>query len=98
MVKRVSAAQAKAHLAELVASVAYKGERVIIERRGKPVAALVTVEDLERLADESGASHEAHWPLNMVGLFADIMTDEEIEIIVDRLGQAINDAIASVRL
>lgn len=46
MVKKVSASEAKAQLAELVLGVAYRGDRVVIERRGKPVAALVSVEDL----------------------------------------------------
>lgn len=49
MAKRVSAAEAKAKLAELVGSVAHGGERILIERHGKPVAALVSTEDLERL-------------------------------------------------
>jgi prevent-host-death family protein len=47
--KRISAAQAKAHFAALVARVAYGGEHFVIERRGKPIAALVSVDDLERL-------------------------------------------------
>ena len=36
-------------LAETLNRVAYKGERVVVERRGKGVAALVPVEDLELL-------------------------------------------------
>ena len=36
-------------LAEILNRVAYKGERVVVERRGKGVAALVPVEDLELL-------------------------------------------------
>ena len=49
MVKKVKAAQAKAHLSALMAQAAYGGMRILIERRGKPLAALVSVDDLERL-------------------------------------------------
>ncbi len=44
------------NLSDLLNRVAYVGERVVLERRGKPVAALVTIEDLallERLEDEA---------------------------------------------
>ena len=44
------------NLADAINRVAYAGERIILERRGKGVAALVSVEDLEllqRLEDES---------------------------------------------
>ena len=41
MTKRISAAQAKAHLSALMARAAFGGEHDGIERRGKPIAALV---------------------------------------------------------
>ena len=37
------------NLADAINRVAYAGERIILERRGKSVAALVSVEDLELL-------------------------------------------------
>ena len=49
MATRVSVAQAKAELSALMAAVAYQGQRVVIERRGKPMAALVSVDDLEQI-------------------------------------------------
>jgi len=39
----------RSDLAETLNRVAYQGERVVVERRGKGVAALVPVEDLELL-------------------------------------------------
>jgi prevent-host-death family protein len=39
----------RANLAEVINRVAYGGERVILERRSKPVLALVSMEDLELL-------------------------------------------------
>jgi prevent-host-death family protein len=45
----VSIANIRNHLADALNRVAYAGERVVLERRGKPVAVLVSVEDLELL-------------------------------------------------
>ena len=52
MVKKVRVTEAKAHLSALMARAGYGGERFLIERRGRPLAALVGVEDLERLEGE----------------------------------------------
>jgi prevent-host-death family protein len=46
----LSISEAREGLAELVNRVAYRGERVVLRRHGKPVAALVSADDLERLA------------------------------------------------
>ena len=51
---------------ELMARVGYGGERYLIERRGKPLAALVSVEDLERLEGERGDTSSQ--PLGAVAL------------------------------
>ena len=51
----VPISEARERLAELANRIALRGERVIVERRGKPLFALVPVEDvelLERLEDE----------------------------------------------
>jgi prevent-host-death family protein len=53
---RISIVDFRNQLAEPINRVAYQGERVILERRGKGVAALVSMEDLallEKLEDES---------------------------------------------
>lgn len=46
---RVSIGQVKRDISELVNRVAYAGERIVLVSRGKPKAALVSVEDLEWL-------------------------------------------------
>ncbi len=49
-------AEIRNNLADAINRVAYSGERIVLERRGKGVAALVSVEDLEllqRLEDEA---------------------------------------------
>ncbi|MCO6009581.1 type II toxin-antitoxin system Phd/YefM family antitoxin [Actinoallomurus purpureus] len=49
MTREVPVTQARAELAELVNRVGYTGERILLTRHGKPLAALVPVEDLEAL-------------------------------------------------
>jgi prevent-host-death family protein len=46
-VPKVSVAEAKSHLSELIARSAHGHERFVITRRNRPVAALVSVEDLQ---------------------------------------------------
>ena len=52
MAKEIGVAEAKRKFSELLARTAYGGERFIIERRGKPIAALISLEDLQKLEDE----------------------------------------------
>lgn len=55
MAKKLSATEARQEFAHIVNRVAYGGERVILHRRKKPVAAVVPIEDLElieRMEDE----------------------------------------------
>jgi len=49
MSKHVSASQARARFADVLDRVAQKGERVVIERRGKILGAVVSAEDLKLL-------------------------------------------------
>jgi prevent-host-death family protein len=45
----VTAAEARTMFGELLSKVGYGGERIVVKRREKEVAALVSVEDLRRL-------------------------------------------------
>jgi len=49
MTTLISIAKAKSHISELIAKSRYSHERFIITKRDKPVAALVTLEDLKIL-------------------------------------------------
>jgi prevent-host-death family protein len=49
MANSFSTADIKARLSEMISKVVYSHERVVVLRRGKPVAALVSLEDLQRL-------------------------------------------------
>lgn len=53
LTRRVKTAEAKAQLSELVSRVAYGAEHFLSERHGKPVAGLVSAEDLAKLEDGS---------------------------------------------
>jgi prevent-host-death family protein len=49
MTREIPVTQARAELAELVNRVAYSGERVVLTRHGRPLAAIVSAADLELL-------------------------------------------------
>ncbi|WP_405735794.1 type II toxin-antitoxin system Phd/YefM family antitoxin [Streptomyces sp. NBC_01537] len=51
MAHEVPVTQARAELAELINRVVYGGERVVLTRHGKPLVALVSAADLERLQE-----------------------------------------------
>lgn len=49
MAAKVTAMDLRNRAGELLARILYGGERFIVERKGKPVAALISLEDLELL-------------------------------------------------
>lgn len=56
-----------------MARAGYGGERFVIERRGRPLAALVGVEDLERLEREQGnVSSRPLGAVALVGAWAEV--------------------------
>lgn len=69
--------EAKKRLSELMSRVAYKRERFLIERHGRPMVALVSTEDLERLEQEPAAPKGL---LAAVGAWAD---HEELDQVVE---------------
>jgi len=52
MAKRMSAKDARSKFADLLGTVNYGGEEVIVERSGRPVAAVIPVPVYERLVAE----------------------------------------------
>ena len=48
---RMSASKARDEFSDALNRVAYKGERIVLRRRGKDVAVLVSVEDLKLLEE-----------------------------------------------
>jgi prevent-host-death family protein len=58
---RVGIGTVKRDISELVNRVAYGGERIVLTSRGKPKAAIVSLEDYQRLEEGSAAAREAQW-------------------------------------
>ena len=55
---RISTSKARETFSDVIGQVVYAGERVVLERRGKPVAAVISIEDLrllEALEDRADA-------------------------------------------
>jgi prevent-host-death family protein len=77
MAKPVSVAEAKSRFSELVNRAAYGKERFLIERRGKPVGAIVSAEDLARL-EAGGTTRKPEGLLAAAGALADVEDFEEI--------------------
>ena len=82
MAKRVSAAEAKAQLSALSAEVAYGGQHVIIERRGTPLVALVSVSELELLEQGRATSARPQGALVLVGAWREVK-DEQLDSLVE---------------
>lgn len=62
----MSVAEAKNRFSDVLRRAEYGGERVIVERHGKPVAAIVSTEDLRRLeaAEEAADLRDAEAALS----------------------------------
>ena len=73
---RVSIGQIKRDISELVNRVAYGGEQIILTSRGKPKAALISIEDFERLQQKpTQAEKWADWVARSDALAADILAE-----------------------
>lgn len=97
MAKRISAAQAKAHFSALVAQVAYGGEHYLIERRGRPLAALVSVDDLERLQQLRPAPRP-QGALALVGAWREVEEQDIEALIADIYAERARDTGRTVSL
>jgi prevent-host-death family protein len=51
MTTTVSTSKARDDFAEMINQVAYRGERVVLDRHGKPVAAIIPIDDLAFLEE-----------------------------------------------
>jgi prevent-host-death family protein len=58
---RVSIGQVKRDISDLVNRVAYRGERILLTSRGRPKAALVSIEDYERLQQDRVNENLVAW-------------------------------------
>ena len=84
MTRHVSTAEAKAKLSELIGTVAIGRERVVIERRGRPVAALGSIDDAEALEETSPTTPSSRGALALVGAWSEV-GDDVIDRLVDEI-------------
>lgn len=87
MKKNISTQELKTHVGEVVDSVRLRGDRYIIERRGKPVAAIVPLSVSENDERARGRFFELLKTLRR----------QNPDLPADQLGQGIDQAIAEVR-
>ena len=80
--RRVGVAEAKATFSALIEGVQHRSERYVIERHGKPAAALVSVEELERLEADRPPESGRTGGLGLIGMWRGILSDEEIDDMV----------------
>ncbi|MGW0118659.1 type II toxin-antitoxin system Phd/YefM family antitoxin [Streptomyces sp. NPDC003327] len=59
MTYEIPVTQARAELADLINRVVYGNERVVVTRHGKPLVALVSAADLERLEKLAAVAEDA---------------------------------------
>ena len=58
---RISIEQAQQDISDLINRVAHRGKRIVLTSHGKPVAALISLEDYERLEQEPPSQRMARW-------------------------------------
>ena len=98
MAKSISLAEAKAKFSAIVDGVLHRTERYVIERRGRPVAALVSVEELERIEADRPVADRPAGALALVGAWEDV-DDAEIDALIEDLrAERERDAGRPVRL
>ncbi|WFB10767.1 type II toxin-antitoxin system Phd/YefM family antitoxin [Streptomyces sp. LX-29] len=70
MAYEIPVTQARSELAELINRVVYGGERVVVTRHGKPLVALVSAAELERL--ESAEQEAPEQVIETVSVVSDV--------------------------
>jgi prevent-host-death family protein len=90
--------EAKKRLSELMSRVVYKGERFLIRRRGRPMAALVSVDDLERLQQGCATAARPQGALALVAAWREVDEDDLDALIADIYAQRARDTGRPVSL
>ena len=91
MKRRLSAVEARKRLGEILEGVYYRGDEVVIERAGKPMAVVVSTglyESLERSRDRLFELIEKNWERNK---------DVPYEVIEREVAEAIREVRAEQR-
>ena len=83
MVKKVSTVELRKDLAGLLAKVAKGGGQVIVEKRGKLLAALVSVDALELLKQQQTTSADPQGALALAGAWGELKEREMDGLLAD---------------
>ncbi len=101
MTTRIKAAELHQRVGDVLAQIRYTGERVIIERRGKPVAAIIPMEDLERLQASSVQSNAsgAYRPRTVEEVKASLARSAALHqlMLAERKGNRLPDSAKAIR-
>ncbi|MCY4612130.1 MAG: type II toxin-antitoxin system Phd/YefM family antitoxin [Nitrospira sp.] len=92
MVKKVSTVELRKDLAALLTRVAKGGGQVVIEKRGKPLAALVSVEALELIEQQQTTSANPQGALALAGAWGDLREREMDALLADVQAERGGDA------
>lgn len=76
MVKIINVVEAKKRFSEIIGEVSFKKEKFIIKRKNRPVAAIVTLQDLEEIRSKGDIAEKR-------GLIAALGAWEEFEDLED---------------
>jgi prevent-host-death family protein len=95
MKRRLSAVEARKKLGEVLDGVYYRGDEVVIERAGKPLAVVVPV----KLYEQQQKQREAAWEtvLTKNAEVYERNKDVPIEVIEAEIEEAVREARASIR-
>ena len=83
MLKKISAMQARKTLGQIMNEVALKGDDFIVERAGKPLVAIISMEKYEVIQKERDVAFQA------LDRIWDKMKDEEIKVVENTINEAI---------
>lgn len=94
MAKKVSTIQLRKDLTALLGEVVEKNGQVIIEKRGKPLAALVSVDALELLKQHQTTSTDPQGALALAGAWGGLKDREMDAVLADVNAERGGDACA----
>jgi len=77
MTREINVAEAKSRLSEIIRRSADTGERFIVNRRGKPVGAIVSIGDLWRI-ESMGEDEQTGGLIEAAGAWADFEHLDEV--------------------
>lgn len=81
---RIALAEAKAKFSAVVEGVAHRNERYVIERHGKAVAVLVSMDDFRVIEGQRPRPERPRGALALVGLWHDV-ADADVDAMADAI-------------